>query len=723
MSTDIARVTTRTAPDGGPTASAPARRRDSRIRRDIEGLRAVACLLVLPYHAGLLWFPGGFVGVDVFFVISGFVITGQLLKESDRDGSVSLLGFYARRAKRLLPAAGVVLAATAVLFYALVPTIRWKTAGGDIVASALYFVNWHLAGRQVDYLAEDEPPSVVQHFWSLSVEEQFYALWPILFLAALVLAKRCGLRRQTVLLAGLAVLTVPSLFYAGYMAVHDPSQSYFDTGVRIWEFALGAVVAILVARFNALPQWAGIVLTWGGLAMVLISARLYHSDMIWPGWAALLPTVGAALFIGGGVAAGDRGPVLIIGNRLMQTIGFLTYSLYLWHWPLLIVARERWGEDAITVPIGLGIVLFTAVPAYLTYRLIENPIRNSKAVAADKRLAFSVGLNFTLLGAAAGLALIVAFHGVAGSAPRNLASTPGAASLVDSPPASGGREQLPASQRPGAEDYDAIYPDPLQAPGDVPDLYAAGCQVDVDVTTPTSCTYGPADAATTIAVVGDSKAAQWVPAFQQLAETHDWRIETFTKSACAFATITTSLDGAPYTQCRDWTDRVLDQLTGPAKPDYVVTVSQRSSGIVGTDASGAPELSRDAMVDALADTWGRLEAAGVKVVSLADTPQTGMEVYTCVSEHPDDYFTACTFDRAKGISLSGAGVQKEAAEAAGVPFIDMTPDVCPPAYGDRCPPVIGNVLIYRQGSHITKTYIETMSDLLYRELRRAGVPG
>jgi hypothetical protein len=207
-----------------------------------------------------------------------------------------------------------------------------------------------------------------------------------------------------------------------------------------------------------------------------------------------------------------------------------------------------------------------------------------------------------------------------------------------------------------------------------------------------------------------------VPAFQVLAEQNDWRIETYTKSACQFATVETSLEGEIYQTCRDWTDKVLAQLTGDDRPDVVVTAGQRSEGVVGGE-DGDLELSGDAMEQAMVDTWSQLEDAGVQVVVLADTPQTFTEVYACVADHPDD-LTACTYDRARGIEASGAPTQQAAAEAAGVPFIDLVDYVCPSA---QCPPVIGNVLVYRQGSHITKTYIETLAPRLDEALTKAGV--
>ena len=697
-------LTDRPAPTA-PRRKAEKTRGNSRIRRDIEGLRAVATFLVLPYHAGLMLFPGGFVGVDVFFVISGFVITGQLIKEVDRDGSVNLLGFYARRAKRLLPAASVVLVATAVMTWLWVPRIRWETTGGDIVAAALYFVNDRLADRSVDYLAEDVTPSAVQHYWSLSVEEQFYFVWPLLLLGCVVLAARLGISRRAVLLGGLAAVALPSLLWAVHEAVASPERAYFVTTTRMWEFTVGAFVAIVAPRLDRMPRGLAIALAWTGLAMVLVSARIYTADMTWPGHYALLPTVGAGLLIAGGVAAGSHGPVAILGNRFMLFIGYLTYSLYLWHWPLLIVAREHFG--GISVPVGLAIMVITIVPAWLTFHLVENPLRSSQFITRHRGVALSLGVNATLVGVAAGLVLIVALSNSVSTLPPG--SAQGAAALSSSP------THDPAG-RPVAQVSGGITPDPLHATKDVPELYAEGCQVAVESSEPTTCAYGSAEASTTIAVVGDSKAAQWVPAFQVLARQNDWRVVTYTKSACQFATVETSLDGDVYRTCRAWTDNVLDRLTGSDKPDVVVTAGQRDMGVVGGE-DGDLELSEDAMRSAMIDTWTRIEDAGVRVVVLADTPQTGSDVYACVAEHTDD-LTACTYDRDHGVDASGAPVQGAAAQEAGVPFVNLTDFICP---ASKCPPVIGNVLIYRQGSHLTKTYVESLAPRLEAELARAGV--
>ncbi|HEY9566411.1 MAG TPA: acyltransferase family protein [Nocardioides sp.] len=708
--------------------------RQGKIRRDIEGLRAVATFLVLPYHAGLMLFPGGFVGVDVFFVISGFVITAGLIAEVRRTGSIGLIGFYARRAKRLLPASAVVLIGTAVAVWLWVPKIRWETIGGDIFASSLYFVNWRLAERSVDYLAEDVTPSPVQHYWSLSVEEQYYFIWPIVLLLAVLIATKLGVRARVGMLVGLLLVALPSFGWALHQATANPEFAYFDTFTRMFEFAVGALVAIVATRLDRMPQWLGASMAWVGLVMILLAGRFFTAEITWPSYNALLPTVGAGMLIAGGVAAGRAGPIRILGNRMMMFFGALTYSLYLWHWPMLIVAREHRGSISVTT--GLIIVVLSIVPAWLTYHLVENPIRYSTFVKKNLRAAGLIGLTVTMAGVIAGLLLIVSFHqATSGAAEVKGAAVLGNVSATpkDDPSASPSATPAPDAPVPGApvDVVDGpISPDPLLATEDVPDLYAEDCQVLQDQTEVRTCTYGPDDAETTIAIVGDSKAGQWTPAFQVLAETHDWQVKTYTMSACTFSSRKISLDGEPYDNCHTWGKDVIDRLTGDEKPDVVFTSNFRGSAF-NDEQKATPEAG----VDGLIDYWKRLADAGVKVVAMGDNPYpAGVgKVYECVAENPKK-LTKCSFDRQRGIEMSGISSQLAAAKEVGAtdispgrtvtdptgPYyvIDMTKQICPT---ERCAAVIGNALVYRQGSHITKTYVETLAPFFEKSLAKAGI--
>lgn len=664
-------------------------------RPDVEGMRAVAVWLVLLYHAGFPFLRGGYVGVDVFFVISGFLITGMLVREVQRDGRVSLARFYARRAKRLLPAAALVLVVTALMTWLFLPITDRRTFGGDIVAAALYAVNWRFADRSVDYLAEDVGISPVQHFWSLAVEEQFYIVWPLLLVLVAWWVRRTGRSVRATMGVGLAVIAVPSLLWSITMTADQPAAAFFVSTTRLWELAIGAAVAISAPALATLSRVFAAMLAWAGLAAVVASALIVTAGTAWPGYVALLPTLGTGAVIAAGPAAGSAGPVAILGLRPMVWIGGLSYSLYLWHWPLIVVATERWGE--LSVVRGLLVVLFSFVPAWLAWRFLENPVRFAASMSKSPRLALSVGANLSLLGVVAGLILVLNVSPSTSSVGAKF-QTEGAAVLAANP----------AGDQAGApvDHVAAITPAPLEATADTPDAYGRGCQVRAASAEPVSCEYGDPQGELTIALVGDSKALQWINALDEIGKTRGWRVVTFTKSACSFTDATITFDGEIYESCSTWNDAVLEELTSDP-PDLIVTSQGKQTALDDRDDADSNQ-SREAMIDGLVRRWSLLTASGSQVVVLADTPQPGMNVYECAAENPD-HLTACAFDRADAVRASAAPTQQLAVEQTDVVWIDLTDAICPV---DRCAAVIGNALVYRQGSHLTATYVESLAPRL-----------
>lgn len=742
------------------------------MRGDIEGLRAVAVLLVMLYHAGVSQVPGGFIGVDVFFVVSGFVITAGLLRELESTGRVRLLAFYGRRAKRLLPAAGLVLLVTAIASWLMVSRVQWQHIGEDIVGAAVYVVNWVFAGRSVDYLAEDIMPSPVLHYWSLAVEEQFYLIWPVVLLGLFAYLRRAATRRagpdaspvlprrQDLAIALVLVLIGPSLLFSVIYSLSNPEAAFFITPTRLWELGVGGLIALAPRVFAAWQHRQGAWVAWAGILLILASAYLADRVPHWPGIAAAVPVVGTALVIAGGFSGSSMGPARILELRPLVWVGGLSYSLYLWHWPLLRFWEWRFGE--FTLVQGVAIVAFSFVPAWLSYRFVESPVRFAKVLHTTPRYALSVGFNCTLVALVAGLLLTQAAGVTSGDgqatgagwsdgsgvqASDTDAGSDGPASTVvgqiSSASAGGGvqvgvsvddsrqddsglaggdaAEQtgsppppglpVPEAEQPGDEPFfETLTPDPVRATGDVPELYDRGCQVDPEDADFEPCVFGDPEGEVVVAVVGDSKIAQWMPALDAIAQEQGWLIRSYTKSSCAFAGALTVVDGAAYHSCQAWGQDVLARLTGAEKPVAVITSGGRLSALPAGNEEGEPVP--EALVAGYVDYWTALEEEGIGVIAISDTqsPVGTGPVYECVEEHRDDP-SACSWSSAA--SPATTILQQAASQVPQAHFIDMDPWVCP---GQTCVGVYRNVLTYRQGSHITATFVGVLTEPLAAHL-------
>ncbi|HEX5912326.1 MAG TPA: acyltransferase, partial [Rubrobacter sp.] len=318
-------------------------------RPDVEGLRAVAVGVVLLYHAGVPFAPGGYVGVDVFFVISGYLITGLLLRELEKTGTVSLARFYSRRAKRLLPLTVVVLAFVVVLSCLLFDPVRMDEVSLGVVASGLYVMNWLLAARATDYFAAGLQASPIQHFWTLAVEEQFYLLWPTLLLVVVWWSRRIGLGLRPVLATTLAVVVISSLAYSVYSTELQAGAAYFSTLTRGWELALGGLLALVPAsRLGRQPRWVAFALGWAGLGAIAFATLRFNDGTLFPGYAALVPTLGTAAIIAAGFGIESTMtfavPVRWLTLGPVRHVGRTSYSWYLWHWPPLVFAATLWGK-------------------------------------------------------------------------------------------------------------------------------------------------------------------------------------------------------------------------------------------------------------------------------------------------------------------------------------------------------------------------------------------
>ncbi len=671
-------------------------------RPDIQGMRAIAVGMVVIYHLRPSLLPGGFAGVDVFFVISGFLITGHLWRGYEKTGRVSLLDFWGRRAKRLLPAAALVLAATWVAARFLLPSPDLAGTAAQIRASALYFQNWQLAADAVNYLTASNAATPVQHFWSLSVEEQFYLGWPLLFVIAwlaAVAARRHGRQhgrrfRGRPIVAGLAgAIVACSLAYSVYETRVNPAAAYFVTTTRIWELGLGGLLALLpegLAARVGRHGWLG----WAGLAAVVASAFVLNGSMAFPGALALLPAGGAAALIAGGSATGRFGPARLTSVRPMVFVGGISYSLYLWHWPV-IVLWSTWSGQAPNALSGPVLIVVSVVLAWLTRFCVEDPVRRSALLAGHDLRSLCTALTVALP------VILVSVYIANEPAPWQGTlgpDYPGAAVLAAA--------ALPPPTAPVLPPPDAVK---------LPVYWADGCLVAQTSSVPKACTYGDTkDPVLTVALVGDSFAGDWFTALEQIAVQRHWKLVTDLHAVCPWTPtlMVTPATTDPYTACDSWGQSVLHDLLGTIKPNVVITSDLPGLGTVA-DPAGGPASSA-AIGDGMATYWEQLEDHGISVVAIRESPMPVINEPNCVARNPTA-LSNCDVPAAKAITPDPPTSYAAKAADGSVPVIDMNSLIC----ASECTPVVGNVLVYQDGRHLTSTYSLTLAPFLEERLLTA----
>jgi peptidoglycan/LPS O-acetylase OafA/YrhL len=653
-------------------------------RADIQGLRAVAVLLVVLAHAGVGFVAGGFVGVDVFFVLSGFLITGLLLAEARKRGSVSLVDFYVRRARRILPAAALALVATDAAAFFLLNFVRARGAVVDSLHAAAFGANFHFAATGVDYFARQEPPSPVLHFWSLSVEEQFYLVWPLLLSLALFRAR--GVRR---LLCVVTVLAAASLGWSIYQTRAVPTVAYFSPFTRAWELGLGAALAVAAATLERAPVVVRLVLGWTGLAAVACSAVLFSNGTPFPGAFALLPTLGTALAIVAGMgSSSSRFSVgRLLALRPMCVVGDRSYALYLWHWPLLIIAAEYAGHD-LSIGVKLGLMVAAFVVSCISYALVENPIRTRMRSRAST-FVVAVGCTAAVLGTATASLAAVGREsqrfaaGTAHPAPAVTLASYRFARVHGALPAvvaavEAAREDAPLS---------SLLTPPLGQVRNFPPPYQApkGCVLrDSDSqTTGKICRMGRTSSPRLIVLLGDSHAHMWLPPLLKMAWQDGWAVVPLVRLGCTPATWVTN-----ERHCRDWYRWALGEAL---RLHATVTVLGGS-----IDEHPSP-YTRKAM-ESLLDTAQRLRAAG-RVVVIGDPEGVDSDPVDCLLA-PHATMASCTTTWPAS-SLAPYDEIARRTKQLGVGFLPTRQFVC---FEHECPVVIGSTIAWMDNSHLTVAY-------------------
>ena len=649
-----------------------------RFRPDIEGLRAIAITSVVLYHAGIRSVSGGFVGVDIFFVLSGFLISGLLLREIETTGRVHLREFWARRVRRLLPAATLVLLITvAVATIALPPTVRTDTANA-VTSATLYSANWFFAANSLDYLAAEDAPSPVLHFWSLGVEEQFYLVWPILLIALAAIARRRHTSLRRVFAGAAATIWVTSFAACVYLSTAAQPIAFFGSPTRFWQLATGALLAIATPRLLATPLLVRLLAQALGMIVLIASifmmGGLIDRGLPYPGWIALIPTLATATVVAGGMRARHDGTSAI--DRLLalpgiQWLGGLSYSWYLWHWPVLVLWEAAVGDA--DRPTTLALIVVALLLAWGSHELVENPVRFARGLRDRAGASLALG------------GFLMAWTVLAASA----------MSMTDARHA----------------DVTAVtfHPLPAEAREDLSRVYADNCTVAYHDIVQPECLYASTTSTRRIVLIGDSHAAAIFPAVEAAAVQLGYALDVRIKLGCTTADVVQwhyKFD-KPFPECSAWRRAQMADLTAtPA--DVVIMVNADNPPPQVFDKVTGMKLSTEAghaaWIDGYERTLRTLQATGSTIIALRDNPRVPGIIADCVSRHMDTP-ASCDFPRTFGLPEPAADMEA-AARVPGVATMDLSSRICD---WTTCFAVRDNILAWQKGNHYTATFARSLA--------------
>ena len=609
----------------------------------IQGLRAFAAIVVTLFHARLV--PGGFIGVDIFYVISGYLITGLILREIDATGHLNLNAFYQRRIKRLLPTSVFVLFATALVGWFVLPVITRDSLGRDLFAASAYISNYLFAWWQNDYQNLDATPSPFIHYWSLAVEEQFYLVWPLFIL----LLARSG---KKIVFIGITLITGLSLLLSIYQTQTSPIWAFYSLPTRAWELGIGALLLFIPNKV-----FGNKFLPWIGFIGIVISSLYFDEKTAFPGVNAVLPVFATALLI---ATIAIWPPIFndLSNNRISQWLGKISYPLYLWHWPALVLPSSALGRP-LRIRERIACIVLTVILAHFTNKFIEEPLRHKKI--APKKI-YMVALATTLVSLIMGVLIA--------TSATSIISTKGATS----------------------------YTFDLEKVMAKPTVYGDGCHVNYGETKSGYCTYGKKASPTTIVLYGDSHAAQWFPALQTLASERGFTLISLTKSACPSVDSPRPDQGAfKNVHCEKWRENSIARIQ-EIQPAAVIV----SSFQYFTPPHGYPNRAKwwsDGQQRLLHD----LKGASDKLIYLSDTPHPIRDIPSCLASRNSD---TCDSTEKSPVNI-----------VQGFSVIDPTDWLC----SRFCPAIIDGIVAYRDASHISVDMARHLSRELEQALIRAGL--
>ncbi|MHA7271575.1 acyltransferase family protein [Arthrobacter sp. HLT1-20] len=651
---------------------------------EVQGLRALAVLMVVAYH---VWFGRISGGVDIFLLVSAFLLTGQFTRRLESGKTLELLKYWAHLFKRLLPMIAVTLLATLGATYLFLPESRWNSIFGQTWASLFYYQNWFLASESVDYYATDHSvASPLQHFWSLSIQGQIFILWPLIFAFAALLARVLRLRVRVLLLYIFGVVFTCSLIFSIITTNNNQTFAYFDTRARLWEFALGSLLA-LVLPYLQFSRGTRVVLGWLGVVAMLACGLVLQVGQQFPGYMALWPTMAAACIIVAGSTDSKIGADRFLSMKPLVKLGDSSYALYLFHWPILVIFLVASGRDQAGPKAGLAIVVASIIAAWAMTKWVDTPLRRNQWIEQKRRRAIVVIISCVAIVALPLTAWQVHLTNennslLAGASKNN----PGAASLW---PGYIDQSEPAAPILPSFTAIDSDWP-----------VFSGPCESDGEQMI-NRCRNAVTDGSKSIYVIGSSHAHVLNTPILAMAEKNNWSVTSITKGYCPLGT-----DPAAglSDSCVDFNKKTMQEVLA-ARPDVVVTTSTRTD-------------SRKEVAERLDQSWvdavSTLNAAGIEVIALRDTPRFTEGVPSCLEENPSDP-SVCGVLRAN-VYAAESPTEAIADSLPATTFLDLSSNFC---NATTCPALIGNVIVYKDDNHVTSTYMRTLQPVFDREFKAA----
>lgn len=655
----------------------------SRHRLDIEGLRAVSALLIAVHH---IWFGTVSGGVDVFLLLTGFLATGSLVRTLERGDRVEFGAYWSKVARRLSPAGAVVLGAVLVGTYLFMPRSRWTEIITEVQASLLYYGNWNLAFGAVDYMAESTAASPVQHFWSLAIQGQFYLVWPLFITAVGLVAVWLGLRIRTAAIGSVALVAAGSFVYSVWITSNEPVWAYFDSGARLWELALGGLLALLVPYLNLPGRLRGAA-GWLGLAALVTCGLVISDTLDYPGFASLWPIVAAALIILAGAGENENGSFSanrLLSMRPLPWLGGRAFPLFLWHWPVLVFYLEVTERVRPSFTGGLMILAVSFAAAVATTWAVDGGITRVTTRYKAPIWSLAAGVLFVVP-----VLVATSLWGQEIDHNRDLRLElssnpmhyPGAAVHLDQELAT----ELPVL--PVHPDTSTVAEDTIERTDD--------CNAVAEDEEMVLCEFGDPDADFTIALVGSSHVRHWFDAVKAITERQGWNMVMMTRNACQFSPEVQYRAGEEYTNCTRWNQEVMSEL-GSRDIDAVFGLGSLTN---------SNEDGEERVPDGFVQRWYQLDEMGIDMIAVRDTPRFDYDVPECVDQ---EGATECVADQRDSMAETAPFH-----DLAGVPdntsFVDLTGYLC---QDGTCQGVIGNQLVYYDTHHLSYAFSESMAAAL-----------